>query len=550
MPEISILAADGSRNRVVIDKPRVTIGRSRESDIFLPDQWLSRHHAEIRQDPQGFALKDLGSKNGTQLNDAPLRQEQYLRHGDVITIGEHTLTFLEQSESEGEEEQEPAGTRVFSAQELSDVVLRPAQDPEALKRQNRLLKVRAEASRTLLEHIALPQVFEVILDLLFEHLPIERGAIVLVEGTPPRPVIKASRSRRGQPILKVSGSIARRVLQERALLLIPNVLEDAAFRDQNSILASGIRSAVCAPLWYRSMGASSAARSEVIGLVYLDTLQRAQEFSEDDLQVLTLLGEVAAAKLETARLIEESLEKRELEQDMKIAFEIQTSLLPRQAPSIAGYGLIGSNRPCRTIGGDYFDFLWDQSELLLALGDVSGKGTGAALLMTVLRAAARAHWAEYAPAQAAGRINRTVCQNIPDGKYITFFMARLEPTSGRLIYVNAGHNPPILMRADGRCETLCQGGMVLGLLDDIVYDAGQVELLPGDVLVVYSDGVTETWNAQDEEFGENGLLATVERSRKLPVEQIQQAILDELERYAGGQKATDDRTLIVLKRES
>lgn len=551
MAELSIQAADGNRSRVAIDRERLSIGRSRESDVFLPDQWLSRHHAEIRRSGQGFSLRDLGSKNGTLLNGNPLASEQFLRHGDVITLGEHTLTFLDgPEEAAPEEEVEPAGTRVFSAQELSDVILRPAQDPETLQRQNRLLKLRSEATRTLLEHRPLPEVFEVILDLLFENLPVERGAILLVEGAPPRPTVKASRSRRGQAIQHISSSIARRVLSERALLLLPNILEDAAFSTQDSILSSGIRSALCAPLWYRPAGAASAGRSDVIGLVYLDTLQRSQEFTEDDLQVLLLLSEVAAAKIETARLLEEILEKRQLEQDMHVAAEIQNSLLPRRAPDFPGWGLVGSNRPCRTIGGDYFDFARLEEGLLLALGDVSGKGTGAALLMTVLRAATRAHWADAPPAEAAARINRTVCQNIPEGKYITFFLARLDPCSGQLCYVNCGHNPPLLVRADGRHETLGTGGVVLGLIDGTSYEQACVELRRGDLLVVYSDGVPETWNSRDDEFGEDGLLRAIVAARGRDAAQIQQAILDALESFSEGGKATDDRTLIVIKREA
>src|SRR5262245_47199678 len=188
MPDIAILAADGARSKVAIDKDRLTIGRSRESDVCLPDQWLSRQHAEIKRAATGFTLKDLGSKNGTLLNGAPLREAHVLRHGDVITLGEHTLTFLEpEGAAAAEAEEEPVGTRVFPAQGLSDVGRQPAQDLESLQRQNRLLRVHSKAARTLLEHRPLQEVFELILDLLFEHLPVERGAILLVEGAPPRP---------------------------------------------------------------------------------------------------------------------------------------------------------------------------------------------------------------------------------------------------------------------------------------------------------------------------------------------------------------------------
>jgi serine phosphatase RsbU (regulator of sigma subunit) len=334
-------------------------------------------------------------------------------------------------------------------------------------------------------------------------------------------------------------------MEERVSLLLPNVLEDARFKGEDSILASGIRSAMCAPLWFTAAG---EGRDSVIGLVYVDSLQHSHSFSEDDLRVLTALANVAAAKIENVRLLEESLEKRRMEEDMRMAAEIQTGLLPRGAPKIAGYDLAGCNRPCRTVGGDYYDFVAEGGRLLLALGDVSGKGTGAALLMTVLRASVRAHWMEPSLADAVSRLNRTVCQNVPSSKYVTFFMAALDPPSGRLNYVNAGHNPPLLVRDDGQVEHLQQGGMVLGLFEGVPYEDGTVEMRPGDTLLVYSDGVTETWNPEGDEFGEENLTRVAVRDRALDAEALQESILREIEGFEAGARAYDDRTVVVLKR--
>jgi sigma-B regulation protein RsbU (phosphoserine phosphatase) len=200
------------------------------------------------------------------------------------------------------------------------------------------------------------------------------------------------------------------------------------------------------------------------------------------------------------------------------------------------------------VGGDYYDFAVEEGRLLLALGDVSGKGTGAALLMTVLRASVRGHWTEPNIAEAVNRINRTVCQNVPTNKYVTFFMAGLHPETGVLSYVNAGHNPPLLLRGDGDVERLQEGGMVLGLFESVPYVDGLVELRRGDTLLVYSDGVTETWNPDGDEFGEQGLLEIALRGRGLDAATLQDEILRGLDRFAEGAKATDDRTLIVLKR--
>jgi serine phosphatase RsbU (regulator of sigma subunit) len=544
MAEISIDTGDGSRERFPLAKERVTIGRSRESDIFLPDQWLSRHHAEILKKETSFFLHDLGSKNGTLLNGEPVHGDRRLRHGDVITLGEHVLTFS--IEDVEEDSQPPEGTRIFSAKELSDIKTKPSIDPEELLKQNRVLEVLSQAAKALLNHRPLADLFEDVLNLLFAAVPCERGAILLLEGQPAEPVVKATRSRGGQPLLsKVSRSIARRVLERRETMLLPNLMEDAAFSTQDSILSTGIRSALCAPLWFTS---ATAEQDAVIGLVYLDSLAMTRPFTEEDARIVTALANVAAAKIENVRLLEESLEKRRLEEDMRVAAEIQRGLLPGAAPQVPGYGVVGSNRPCRTVGGDYYDFALQQGRLMLALGDVSGKGTGAALLMTVLRAAVRGLWGEASVSDAVSRINSTVCQNVTAGKYITYFMARLDPATGGVDYVNAGHNPPLLVRKNGEIETLRDGGMVLGLFDSIPYEEGTAELRSGDTLLIFSDGVTETWSAKGEEFGDDRLGQVALRGRGLDAAGLQTEILKELEVFEAGTKATDDRTLIVVKR--
>jgi serine phosphatase RsbU (regulator of sigma subunit) len=549
MSDITIESADGSRQKFKVGKERVTIGRSRDCDIFLPDQWLSRHHAEIRRRGQSAFLADLRSKNGTLLNGERVAAERELRHGDVISLGEHRLTFTTDEEETVEEHDAPEGTRIFSAREITDIKSKPATTADDLKRQNRVLMVLHSAATELFEYRPLVELFDKIMNLIFETVGPERCAILILEGDPPKLVVKASRSKQGQPIESVSRSIARQVMEDRVSLFIPNILEDALFSAQDSILSTGIRSAICAPLWY-ARADGGGGRDAVIGLVYLDSMIGSRSFDDEDQYIVTALANVAAARIETARLLEESLEKRRMEDDMRVASEIQRGLLPQGAPAVPGYSLCGANFPCRTVGGDYFDFEMDDGDLLFALGDVSGKGTGAAMLMTMLRASVRAHWTETSLSLAAERINRTVAQNVPANKYITFFMGRLEPQTGRLTYVNAGHNPPMLIRSSGEPETLVEGGMVLGLFDSAPFEQGVTELGVQDSLIVFSDGVTETWNAQDEEYGEGRLVELLTGLRDRDAPGLQAAILDAIEAFAPGVKATDDRTLIVLKRES
>ena len=545
MAEITVKSAEGGKERFPLTQDRVTIGRSRESDIFLPDQWLSRHHAEIRRVGVGFVVVDLGSKNGTLLNGDQVANNQILHDGDIITLGEHILTFSD--DRTADEEAAPEGTRIFSAKELSDIRTKPSLDPEELARQSRVLGVLQDAMQQLVQHHPLDTLFETILNLLFQAVPAERGAILVLEGDPPEPVIKASRARQGQtPPARVSRSIARKVIDDKNSLLMPNLMEDAAFSTQDSILSTGIRSAVCAPLLYTS---TTGAEDSVIGLVYLDSLMRSRPFTEEDLRVVTALANLAAAKIENVRLLEESLEKRRMEDDMRVAAEIQRGLLPNKDPVVAGYGVVGSNTPSRSVGGDYYDFVVNDGRLLFALGDVSGKGTGAALLMTVLRSAVRGHWAEGSVEEAVVRINSTVCQNVTAGKYITFFVGRLDPATGRIRYVNAGHNPPVLVRPNAPPETLTCGGMVLGMFDPIPYQEGEAVIGPGEALLVFSDGVTETWSPEDEEFGDERLLEVASQNLARNAHELHDATLKAVDAFANGRKPSDDRTLIVIKRD-
>lgn len=546
MAELSVQASNGSRDRIPLMKDRVTIGRSRETDITLPDQWLSRRHAEIRRKNDSFFLVDLGSKNGTLVNGARIEGERQLQPGDRITLGEYVLTFSWDEPKDPEEASGEFEAYALPARRLSDIDTRTAIDPEAMARANRVLGILTRAASALLAHWSLSDLFRFVLDQLFEAIPAERGAILMLEGDPPALVMKACRSSEGpEGVPKVSRSITRRVLEQRVSLLVPHVMEDSELRSKESILTLGIRSALCAPLW---LTGDSGEADQVIGLVYLDSLEESRTFTEEDLRILTALANLAASRIETARLLEETLEKRHLEQDLRIAAEIQLGLLPRCAPDVPGYSLVGTSLPCRAVGGDYYDFVVEGGRLHFALADVSGKGTGAALLTTALRAAVRSHWTDSPLADSIARINRTVCQNVPDNRYITFFLGRMDPATGRIAYVNAGQNPPLLVRAGGQVESLEEGGTVLGLFDHATYAEGAAELRPGDTLLAFSDGISETWSAANEEFGEERLREAVLAGRSLDAPALKEDILRRLETFSGGAKATDDRTMIVLKR--
>ncbi len=545
-PELLLRSSEGER-RIRVERERTTLGRSRDADIFIPDQWLSRMHAEILFDHGGLVIADLGSKNGTLVNGSRIQGPTPLRKGDQIKLGDHTVTVQwNVGEEDTEDDIQAVGTKVFSVKTLQEGVLKAPSSAEDLVRKNRVLTVLSGAAAALLAHKPLSETFDQILDILFGAVEAERGAIAIFEGPPGAQLaeVKASKTRRGEPILRVSRSISRRCLKEQVSILLPNVLEDVVLQSQQSIVTTGIRSAMCAPLWH-----SDSGKESVIGVVYLDSRERTHTFSEEDLELVTALASVAAAKIENARLLEESLEKRRLEEDMRVAAEIQRSMLPKASPVIEGYDVAAGTEPCRAVGGDYFDFHVTKDRLTFVLGDVSGKGTGAALIMTILRAAVRDHWLDDDLIVALREMNNLVTQNVPANKYVTFFLGRLELATGQLEYVNAGHNAPILSRGSGAVERLQTGGMVLGLFEDVSYERGWTHLDPQDRLIVFTDGFSETWNSKGEELGEEGLTRFALDVQGTSANAMKEHLLRKADEFAEGLKATDDRTIIVVCRD-
>lgn len=544
MPEIRIRAADGNVGRFPITKECVTIGRSRDCDILLPDLTLSRHHAEIRSRPEGFFLCDLNSVNGTRLNGERIKSERRVYPGDLIKIAEYVLAFCDESDPLTDLPDERR-LQAFSARDITAPSTPQALGPEALERQSHVFDILSRAAGALVAHRPLAELVDLMLDELLNVTPAARAALVLMEGEPLRPVVKASRTKSGPPITAVSRTIARKVVSERVSVLVPKVFEDPTFKGRESLTSAGIRSAMAAPLWLTT---APETEGDVIGLVYLDSFLDDPPFDEDDLRVVTALANLAASRIHSARLQETSANKVRLHADLERAAQIQASLLPSEAPLVDGYALVGEIRSGSAVSADYYDFGSDRGDLILALGDVAGKGTGAAILMTLLRAAVRAHWTDGSPGGAMPRINRNLRESVPANRYATLFLGRLEPTTGCLQYVNAGHHAPIFMRAGGEVSRLQEGGTVLGIFDEASFEEGVVFLEPGDLVTIFSDGVAEAVDEAGEPFGRQRLVALLTEHRAQPVPEVMRAVLTGLGDHVGGGPVADDWTLIVLKR--
>jgi len=540
MPELEVLTNNGEQRRLRIPEGPVVIGRGTESDVVLSDELLSRRHAEIGLRNGEFYLTDLRSTNGTFINGERVVGERRLRHGDLIALGQSRLVFSDGVPDTGEHVF-LLGAQSYKIQELQSRVTSRAVEVVDLTRQTRVFHLLGKASSSLLGHRPLPELFERVLDVVFEAVPVERAAIALLEPRTGAPEMRAARSRTGEPITHVSRTISRSVVEQRVAVLIPNIFEDSMFRDRESIISTGLRSAICAPLW---LAPRLGMVEEVIGLVYAETRNATRPFGRDDLEILTAVSNIAASKIESTRLQLMNVEKERLEGEIRIAAEIQRSIQPARAPEVPGCDIIGESRSCDAVGGDYHDFQWDGRELTITVADVSGKGLGAAMLMTSLRTAVHAHWGDHALNNVAMRINRTFFENVPVDRYATCFLARFDPRTGGLTYVSAGHTPTMIVRVDGTVQTLNEGGPGFGLFDTVEFDEGATMLAPGDTLLAYSDGVSESWPSVEE--AESRLVELARHHARAPAATLQSEILAAVDRQNSGLRK-DDCTVVVMR---
>jgi len=286
------------------------------------------------------------------------------------------------------------------------------------------------------------------------------------------------------------------------------------------------------------------------GLIMLGPRLRGGEYSAADLEFLYSLGNLAIISIENARLFREALEKQRLEDELKIAREIQQGLLPDKLPSIRGFEIAGINIPSFQVGGDYYDVIeHSDHDYVVAIGDVSGKGTPAALLMAGVQAVLRTIAPLNLPLPVAtSRMNDLICMNTHGGKFITFFWGILETASRQFRYVNAGHNPPMLVRKNGTVEKLEDGGLILGIIKGIsAYQEGRCSLEPGDVLLMYTDGVSEAMNPESIDFTEEELEKVAKAARNSSAKEVIIKIQQALDSHTKGSPQSDDITMLVLK---
>jgi sigma-B regulation protein RsbU (phosphoserine phosphatase) len=322
-------------------------------------------------------------------------------------------------------------------------------------------------------------------------------------------------------------------------LLSLNPGEDDRFRGAR--WDQSVRSVLCVPLM---------VKSELIGVITCYNKKGVGAFSEEDQRLLAIIAGQSAQIIENARLYEEEKALASMKEQVKLAAQIQQDLLPKTPPLIDGYDLCASSTAALVVGGDYYDFIpLGSGRISICLGDVSGKGLPASLLMANLQATLRGQSALETPvAVTVTRSNLLLYRSTDPEKFATLFVGVLDPASGGISYCNAGHERPMLFRSDGTIERLTEGGLALGVLEEFPYTEGSAALAPGDFLVLYSDGIPEAADELGNFFGEERLVASIREHGALGAAQLMDSIIDAVRRHEQGAARADDLTIVIVKR--
>ncbi|MBA4121088.1 MAG: SpoIIE family protein phosphatase [Acidobacteria bacterium] len=551
MPQLIVKTADRPADKVFLSRLRTTIGRSARSDICIPDAFASRLHAEVRQEGDAYWLLDLGSANGTRYNGSQVSMPIPLTTGGEIQIGETVIVFEDEKSrtnqnatliSDNTEALDPSMTISFSR--LTNPTAEVLKSHYSTRTD--LLGLISKVGLALLSSSGLDETLNQVASLVFETVPAERCVIMLQdEATEGGMKISVARVRgKDERIeeVRISRTVMDEVMKNGKSVLTSDAQHDPRYASQTMSLL-GIRSVLAVPL--------SVSQTKIFGIIYADSPTHEATFTEEHLNILTTLASVAAIRVENATLLEERFEKERIQNELELATEIQQRFQPSAPPLIDGYEFQGISFSCYEIGGDYYDFIEQHDgKMLIALGDVSGKGTAAALLMSSLHAAIHGQVAARTSLhQTVKSVNEYLAENTPTNRFVTLFIAELDPQTGILNYINAGHNPPLVGHVDGTVKQLEAGGFPLGIIPFAEFEVGQTQLQSGEALVIYSDGVSEANNLKGDEFGMERLTQVVSKNLKASASGLRDKVESALSAFTQTAPANDDITLVIVKRK-
>ena len=567
MAFLNVLEGKGMEERLELGLMRNLLGRHPSCQIIVDANAVSRQHAQIIWDGSDFLIEDLRSRNGTYVNNREITGRHLLGDGDLIKVCDYVFEFnrellpkLQNGSKAGKQtlDQKRDGSRraserileqaanddltgIRSRLELSNTTNDYAPTISAEKRLQTLIEITKSLSGTLTLDEMLPRV----LDSLFKiFVQSERGFIFLQEGDGPL-IAEWYRTRdpkENQENLRVSRTVIRHVMENKEAILSADAAEDERFDMSHSIVSQHVRSIMCAPI--------INGNGESIGCIQIDTYSQKTRFDNEDLEVLTTVAMQTGIAIENARLIEQAISRREVERDLELAHEVQNGILPRIVPELSGYTFHNFYLPAHQIGGDYYDYVQlPDGRLAVLVADVVGHGISAALLMAKFSAEARfALVSHRGVGEAIEALNRSFSA-MSFERFVTLVVAVIDPRDHSAVFVNAGHNPP-LIRTSGSVSELPReiSGMPLGIDENQIYSEHTVRLASNDAVIMYTDGVTESVDKNNEEYGmrrmENRILGTGQSSAS----DFGPLIVEDLHNFTAGVAFADDVCVACFSR--
>lgn len=528
---------------IILNRPRMVFGRLPECDVVIPRREVSRMHAAIIQEGDRWFLEDLGSRNGTFLNGHAVTGRTELREGDEISIGRIVwFTFREGTPSDADSGPTAADTSgpqiVYAIDTQSSSALLQAR-PEAK------LQAILQILNTLGATVNLADTLNRIVDCLPRIFPQMDVGLILLCGRGPddiRPVASYTRNPRQIARQSFSRTIVRRVIERKESILSTDVSGESSFDLSQSIADLHIRSVMCVPML--------SSKGEVLGVFELHTENPRRRFTHEDLEVLVAVARVASVAVENVSLYESLLAKERMERELELAREVQCSLLPDKPPPINGIKVVSHYNPARIVGGDFYDYLrLPDNRFLVVVGDVSGKGMPAALLMVRAITEIRSYGNSTNSIRDILRFtNESLCSRSVADRFLTVVLAAIQPATGVVELVNAAHPPPVYRSPDGKTEFVGVGrnGLPLAVEPTADYEPTVFEMEPGGVLLFYTDGLTDALSPGRKIFGLQSVREAVSAAPSADAEDVCSHVLARLRDHVRDAPTFDDTCIVAV----
>lgn len=551
MALLRLIGTDGTNYYTWDLAPGVyTLGRSPDCQFVVPDKTVSRKHAQIDVAESGdrALVTDLQSHNGTVVNGTRISSPVPVKSGDNVMFGQVEFR-LSGNGNTIVPASRPTATRLSTVEPEKSVflsineALKPL--PSKVTDLPDFLPTLSEMARMLVLPEPKEEMLQRSLRLVSKVIPAERLAVLFTSDDGAEVYTAASLLPNNKDLgsFTLSRTIVKEILSNKNAILIGDPSDDPRFASQQSIIMSEIRSAIAVPL---------IDEGKVLGILYADTTNPLHRYNNDYLRLLATFGNIIAARLTNYTLLHDRQEKQLIERELQRAALIQRNLLAGEAPEIAGYSIHAFQQQCQAVGGDLYDLASiHDGRVLFLLGDVSGKGMGAALLMANILASFRIlhHEKDFSLARAVKQMSTLLFRYSMPTDFATLFAGIIDPSSHTLTFVNAGHNPPVLVRANGSIEHLEASGAMIGAFDFTDWTEESRAFEPGDMLFVYSDGIPEA-QGKESQFSDQRMEQLIVGLRRDPLTAITQQLMKEITTFVADTPRSDDITMLLLRREA